>query len=247
MATQPVADYFPKGLSLYVPNCMYAIDTEIDNRTHTVEFGAPVALSANGLLAAAQMVNGSAFNVTDLTTAAGGAGTATGIGYNGLVPFQSLTPAKPLGWGRNLTATASTTCTRVITVTGYDYLGQKMQETITLNGAATIQGLKAFMWVTGFSISSDTDIATVSIGWGNKFGLPFAGEAMNFEIKNGATAANAGTFTAALADATAATVSNADTRGTYLPVTVIPDGTNTFKITFMKRWGNLHGNAQYTA
>lgn len=244
--TQPVADYLPKGVSLYVPSCMYAIDTEIDNRTHTLELGAPVALSANGLLAAGQMVNGSAFTVTDVTTAAGGAGTATSIGYWGLVPFQSLTPTKPLGWGRNITAVASAANTRTLTVTGYDYLGQKMQEQLTMNGTTTVQGLKAFMWVTSLSLSSDTDTTTVNVGWGNKFGLPFAGETMFAEIKNGAAAANAGTFTAALADATAATATNADTRGTYLPATVIPDGTNTFKFTYVKRFGNLHGNAQYT-
>lgn len=243
---QPTAAYFPRALSVYVPNCMYAIDTEIDNRTHTAEFGAPLALSANGLLASVLMVNGSAVTVTDTTTAAGGAGTATSIGYYGLVPFDSLTIAGK-GWGRNITAVASTTNARTLTITGYDYLGQKMQETITLNGNTTVQGLKAFYWVTSFVFSSDTDTTTVNVGWGNKLGLPFAGEAMFSEVKNGAAAANAGTFTAALADATTATATNADTRGTYLPVSVIPDGTNTFKATYMKRWGNLHGNAQYTA
>lgn len=244
MAAQPTADYFPRGLSQYVPNCMYAIDTEIDNRTHTAEFNAILALSANGLLAAGQMVNGSAFTVTDLTTAAGGAGTATSIGYYGMVPWDSTTIFN--GWGRNITAVASAANARTLTVTGYDYLGQKMQETLAMNGTTTVQGLKAFAWVISFSLSSDTDTTTVNIGWGNKLGLPFAGEAMWAEIKNGAAAANAGTFTAALADATAATATNADTRGTYLPATVIPDGTNTFKVSYVKRWGNLHGNAQYT-
>jgi hypothetical protein len=242
---QPTADYFPRAVSLYVPNCEYAIDADLDNKVHTVDFGAPLALSANGLLAAGQMVNGAAFSVTDITTAAGGAGTATSIGYYGMVPYDSLTVFN--GWGRNITAVASAANTRTLTVTGYDYLGQKMQEALAMNGNTTVQGLKAFAWVTSLGLSSDTDTTTVNVGWGNKLGLPFAGETMLTEIKNQAAAANAGTFTGALIDATTPTATNADTRGTYLPVTVIPNAVVTFKIMYTKRGGNLHGNAQYTA
>lgn len=239
--TQPYASYFPKGISMYVPNCEYAIDGDIDNKVKTVEFGAPLALSANGLLAAGVMVNGSAVSFTTFTS---GAGTATLIGYNGMVPFASTTVYSNK-WGRNITVVASAANARVLTVKGYDYLGQPMQENITVNGTTTVQGNKAFAWITSLSFSSDTDTTTVNVGWGNKLGLPYAGEAMYSEVKNGVVAANAGTFTGALLDATAATATNADTRGTYLPVTVIPDGTNTFKITYTPRTSNLHGNAQF--
>jgi len=188
------------------------------------------------------MVNGSAVTVTAFTA---GAASDVAIGYNGLVPFDSLT--KRNGWGRNITAVASSTNTRVMTVQGYDYLGQPMTEQITLTSGASVQGLKAFAWVTSISFASAADTTTVDVGWGNKFGLPFAGNAMATEVKNGAVAANAGTFTAALANATAATATNADTRGTYLPVTVIPDGTNTFEVHYILRRGNLHGNRAYSA
>jgi len=238
---QAVASYYPKGIDVSVRSCSYAIDADIDNVMHTAEWVAPLALSANGLAASVVMVNGSAVTVTTLASAA----SATAIGNYGLVPNDSLTV--PSGWGRNVTAVASAANTRVLTVTGYDYLGQKMQETLTMNGTTTVQGLKAFFWITSLSWASDTDTTTVNVGWGNKFGLPLAGDAMVLEMKNNAVAANAGTFTAALADATAATISNADTRGTYLPATVLPNGSNNFKVVYFKRRDNLHGNAQYSA
>lgn len=239
----PYAEYFPFGISTWVRNCAYAVDINLNLSDYTANFGAPLALSANGMLAAFQNVASTAGTVSAFVP---GVGTAVAIGNNGLVPFSSLT--KRDRWGRNLTIVASTTCVRVVTLTGYDYMGQKMQETLTCNGTTTVQGNKAFAVLTQFDIDgAQSDTATVSVGWGNKLGLPFAGNAMDIEIKNSAIAANAGTFVAALADATAATISNADTRGTYLPVTVIPDGTNVFEVTYMTRRGNLHGNAQFTA
>ena len=239
---RPYAEYYPYGINLFVPNCALAADVELGQSLYVANFGAPLALSASGLINSVVMVNGSAVTVTAFTA---GAGSATEIGYNGMVPYTSTT--KRDGWGRNITAVASSTNTRVMTVTGYDYMGQPMQETITLTSGSTAQGNKAFAWVTSISFASAADTTTVNVGWGNKLGLPFAGNAMVSESKNGAIAANAGTFTAALADGTAATISNADTKGTYLPATVIPDGTNTFEVVYTLRRGNLHGNRAYSA
>lgn len=237
--SRPYADYFPFGVSLRVPNMQYAADVTLSG-PYVARWVDPLALSANGLLAAGQMVNGSAFTANTFTS---GAGTATAIGYNGLVPIDSTTVRSY--WGRNITVVASAANARVLTVTGYDYLGSKLVENITINGNTTVQGLKAFAWVESFSISSDTDTTTVNIGWGNKFGLPYKGVAMQTEIKNEAVAANAGTFTAGLADATAETATNADVRGTYLPATVIPDGSNDFEIWYVPNRTNLHGQARY--
>lgn len=237
--SRPYADYFPYGLSMRVPSLQYAADVTL-NGPFCCNFGAPLALSANGILAAGVMVNGSAVT---FNTVGAGAGTATVIGYNGLVPFDSTTIRN--GWGRNITAVASAANARTLTVTGYDYLGSKLVEVLTMNGTTTVQGLKAFQWIESLVFSSDTDTTTVNVGWGNKLGLPYAGNAMDVEIKDGAVAANAGTFTAALADATAETSTNADVRGTYLPVTVIPNGSVVFELWYMPRRGNLHGNARY--
>lgn len=240
---RPYADYFPYGISVAVRNCQFAADIELGQNAYRAAFGAPSALSSNDIVAATVNVASTAGLINTFVP---GAGTATAIGRNGLVNYDSTT--KRNGWGRNVTVVAGAACVRVVTVTGYDYLGQKMQEALTLNGTTTVQGLKAFAYVIQIDIDAlQTDTTTVSVGYGNKFGLPFAGDAMFVETKNGAVAANAGTFVAALADATAATATNADVRGTYLPSTVIPDGTNTFSINYMLRRNNLHGNAQFTA
>lgn len=236
---RPYGDYFPYGINLRVPNMEFAADVNLSGSPYVVNFGAPLALAAAGMVNASQNVNGSATTINTFTS---GAGSATAIGYNGMVPFSSTT--KRDGWGRNLTCVASGACTRTVTVTGRDYLGQVMVEVLTLNGTTTVQGLKAFAWIESIVIASDTDTATVNVGYGNKLGLPYAAMTMGAETKDGAVAANAATFVGALADATAATNTNADVRGTYLPVTVIPDGTHTFEAHFTLRRGNLHGNAQ---
>lgn len=241
-ATRPYPSYFPYAIPVAVRNLEYAADVNI-GLPYVCRFGAPLALDADGIVDGATMVNGSAFTLSTFTSGAA-ATDGTNIAYNGMVPFSSTT--KFDGWGRNVTVVADGANTRVLTVTGYDYLGQLMKESLTINGTTTVQGLKAFAWISSISISSSTDTTVVDIGWGNKFGLPYAGNAMVTEMKNDALAANAGTFTGALADATAATATNADVRGTYLPATVLPDGTNTFEITYMPRRGNLHGNAQYS-
>jgi len=239
--SRPYADYFPFGVSLRVPGMQYAADISLSG-PYCAKWSAPLALSANGLLAAGQMVNGSAFSVTTFTA---GVGTATAIGNNGLVPIDSLTIRSH--WGRNITAVASAANARTLTVTGYDYLGSKMVEALTMNGTTTVQGLKAFAWIESLALSSDTDVTTVNVGWGNKFGLPYKGVTMQTEIKNEAVAANAGTFTAGLLDATTETSTNADCRGTYLPATVIPDGTNVFEIWYIPNRTNLHGQARPTS
>jgi hypothetical protein len=240
----PYADYFPKGISNYVPNCEYAIDTDIDNRLIVLDMGSPLALSTNGLLAAHAIAT-AATTISALTS---GAGTATAIGFNGMVPYNSTTEQRLAhggGWGRALTLTGSATTARVATVVGADYLGQKMVENFTLNATTAVQGLKAFAWIESITVAAGTDTPTLTVGYNNKLGLPFAGDSMFNEIKNSAVAANAGTFVGGLLNATTATATNADTRGTYLPATVLPDGANTFKISYMKRSGNLHGNAQF--
>ncbi len=81
----PYADYYPRGINNYVPSCEYSIDTDMDNRLHTVDFGAPLALSTNGLLLTAAIATAA----TTFTAFTSGAGNATAIGYNGMVPMQA--------------------------------------------------------------------------------------------------------------------------------------------------------------
>lgn len=229
-------DYLPYGIPVAVRNMMYAAEVNLGVPFY-MNLGAPLALSTTAILVTPALTTG-VVNTFTLVS-------ATPILLNGLVPVHSLT--KATGWGRGLTFVADGAGTRTITVDGYDYLGQSMRWTGALNGTTPVPCPKAFRWLTSISFGAAADTVIVSVGYNNVFGLPFAFQALSVEMKNGAVAANAGTFVAALADATAATATNADVRGTYLPVTVIPDGTNTFEVAYMPRQGNLHGNAQFSA
>lgn len=227
------ASYYPRRVNLRVPLCNYAAEVNL-GQPYVCNFGLIIALSATYFLNAGQMVNGSAF-VAQLSDSS--------LLNSGLVPGTSA--LVPSLWGRGLTFVASAANARTIVVNGYDYLGQKMQWTGTMNGTTPVACPKAFMWITDITLGSSTDTTTVNIGYNNVMGLPFKGILMVTEEKTEAVAANAGTFTGALATVTAATATNADVRGTYLPSTVIPDGVNTFRISYMPDGANLHGNAQY--
>lgn len=81
---------------------------------------------------------------------------------------------------RNLTATAGGTAGDIaavqVTVTGTNYLGETITETLpvfTVNTAGTVTGSKAFATVTSYSVPAmDGTGATVAIGTGAKLGLP---------------------------------------------------------------------------
>lgn len=228
-------DYFPYGVSVAVRNLEYAVDVNI-GLPYVCNLGAPLALSTTGVLVTPAMTTG-VVNTYTLTS-------ATAISNGGLIPHSSTT--KRDGWGRGLTFVADGASTRTITVDGYDYLGQAMRWTGALNGTTPVPCPKAFQWVYSISFGANADTVIASVGYNNVFGLPYTLVQNIAENKNYAVAANAGTFVAGLVEGTAATATNADVRGTYLPVTVIPDGTNIFEVIYEPRRGNLHGAAQFS-
>lgn len=220
--TSQVATYFPQRASVRVPNRSGDARTTMHNVV-TMELGAPAALNNQGILAAQSM------------TSAGNTSTFA----------AAYIPQTRMGiWGRALRYVASGASTGTVTVTGRDYMNQKVVEVITLNGTTPVLGLKAFKYIDNIAWTSTSGV-TLDVGWRDCFGLMMKSFAMVNEVKNQAPAANAGTFVAGLATATAATSGNADVRGTYTPVTVIPDGTNTFVIVVQVDKSNLDGNAQY--
>lgn len=147
-------------------------------------------------------------------------------------------------FGRGVSIVASGAATEVITVIGRDYLGQPMREGLTLNGTTPVLGLKAFRYVDSIVVGTGTAV-TVTLTTSNVFGVPHKLVASVHERKAGITSANAGTFVAGLLNSTTATLTNADVRGTYLPVTVLPDGTRTFELRYIADETNLDGNAQF--
>lgn len=214
--------FYPQRVNQRVSNMAYTAGVDNGDIVH-VQFGAPLALN-NTLIVAAQ----SAAAAGTVAPTAAYAGSEAQMGR----------------FGRGLRLIASGAYTGVITITGRDYLGQRMIETITANGATQVLGVKAFRYVDTVSWVT-TGAITFDVGVTNLFGLPYKFEQLIAETKNGVVSANAGTFVAGLANATTATATNADVRGTYLPVTVIPDGTNTFELRYIADTSNLHGNRQF--
>lgn len=225
------ADYFPYGISVGVRNLEYAADVNLGH-PYIANLGAPLAASPTHIGTTAALVTGAVNTIPGSSFANGG-----------LVPHDSLT--KRNGWGRGLQLVASAASARSIQINGYDYLGQAMRWTGTLNGTTPVLVPKTFQWIDNIVFGSAADVVTVNVGTTDVFGLPYTFQQLIAEAKDYAAAANAGTFTVGLLEGVAATATNGDVRGTYLPVTVIPNGVVIFEVTYMVRRGNLHGNAQF--
>jgi hypothetical protein len=117
---------------------------------------------------------------------------------------------------RNVIVDAAGAATAVLTVTGTDVYGIPMSEAITLNGATAVAGKKAFKTITRIAASiAATDFF---VGTGDVFGLPIRANTRNYVLTawDGAFVTT-GTFVAA--DATTATTTTGDVRGTY----AVPD------------------------
>ena len=117
------------------------------------------------------------------------------------------------------------TTARAFTVSGYDYYGQAMTETITVAVAGTaVTGKKAFYQVSSATIAGSA--TAVVIGTSDVLGIPVrvTNVAYVASVKTNSTLAqDTGTFVAA--DTATATATTGDVRGTYLPATA-SDGIN---------------------
>lgn len=61
-----------------------------------------------------------------------------------------------------------------VVLTGKDYLGENITETLALNGATAVEGTKAFASYINIHVPQETHAGTdtVSVGFGDKLGLP---------------------------------------------------------------------------
>ncbi len=167
----------------------------------------PLTLQLLGLTAAQAVL--AAGNLT----LAAGTGVTTTVDENGTTRYVLDTP-------RNVTITSSAAgdTTQTATVYGYDVYGQPMSEAIAFNGAATIQGKKAFKSVTRIAISAAL-AGNGSAGYGDVLGIPVRVTDAGYIISvkwAGVLAADAGTFVAAVIT-DPATTTTGDVRGTYVP------------------------------
>jgi hypothetical protein len=219
-----MASYFPQGTKLAVRNMTMVGGIE-DAGIVYADIGAPVALSANLILAGVDTTAGAT-----VTTFAG-------------TFLQS--EAQMTRWGRAVSI-ALATGAGTNTVTIRDYLGQLMSEDIALNGATTVNGKKAFRYIDSVTHPAIA-AATLNVGLANIFGLPYKVLSNSHEMKNQHPSANAGTIVAGLQNGTASSATAADVRGTYAPATVLPNGVNTFFLRYYVDFLNAHGAAQYYA
>lgn len=208
-----------RGPNYYVPSMKYAADVS-EQGLCRVELGAPVALDADGILAAQSIAT------------AGSTST-----------FASTYSEAAMGrYGRNVTVIASGAATSTVTVNGYDYLGQPVRETLTLNGANTVNGVKTFYTITSVSFGA-TAATTINVGWGNALGLPYRAAVTSIMAERVSGAApTAGAIVAGAATATTQTATTADPRGTYTPHSgSLPDGTRTYDFAYFVDVDSLHG------
>jgi len=157
------------------------------------------------------------------TAAAAGAVTLTAGTSVRSVTNASGSTVLQLDCPRAVKVNCATTA-RAFTVSGYDYYGQVMTETITVAVAGTaVTGKKAFWQISGVTIAGSA--TTVVVGTSDVLGIPVRvfNVAYIASVKsNNTLAADAGTFVAA--DTATATATTGDVRGTYVPATA-SDGT----------------------
>ena len=161
----------------------------------------PAALVTNGICLQ-QTITGAANAVINGSLASGGVATLD-------VP-------------RNVIVDAAGAATAVLTIFGTDAYGIPMSEAITLNGTTAVAGKKAFKTIT--RIASSATATDIFVGTGDVFGLPLRANTRNYVLTawNGAFVTT-GTFV--VADATAATTTTGDVRGTY----AVPDAADAVK------------------
>lgn len=166
-----------------------------------LDLGAPAALNAVGLRAAAA------------------------VAAAGALALLATTLDVP----RNITIASSGVDTaRVFTISSRDEYGRAVVETITGVNAGTVAGKKAHK--SNISISVDAACAgNISVGWGNALGLPafLASTALVVKELQDGVAAAAGTFV--YGDTAQPTATTGDVRGTYVP-NVAPDGTKGYSL-----------------
>ena len=227
-------DYFPKHIDQHVPSMVYAAD--VNGAVAVVDMEEPAASDYDYFLAD-QSISGStaaiaASSITLLNTKA-----PQKFGVNVLVTQDAYTSADA----------------GVVTVTGRDYLGQYMTETITFataTNATTASGVKAFKWVDSLAFSSSyatgRTAASLYVGTGTALGLPYRTLKVQRELSDASGNASpsltytSGTTVAALDADTDSTAVTADVRGTYIPVSTL-NGTGTLVVECIVDRNNLHG------
>ena len=168
----------------------------------------PLTLQTNNISTAATYTGGGN------ATLAAGTGTTAVTRADGVSVIQLDCPRAV-----SITIGAGTITDRAVTVTGYDFYGQKMSEVIQTGTtqSTTVNGKKAFYQVSIVNVANTVG-GTVAVGTADIFGCPVRVTNLGYVGTlgwNNALARASGTFT--VADTATATTTTGDVRGTYAP------------------------------
>src|SRR5262252_3704384 len=220
-------NFAPARISMYCPAMRYSSDVNYNGMTR-VSFGSPAVASATNILSA-QSINTAV--TVDLTS-------------------STINAVLDAPYGRALQVVASGAATSTVQINGYDYLGQPMTETLTLNGATPVLGKKAFKYLRN-AVCGLTAGTTINLGTQNIFGLPYKTIKVDHETSDQALVAAGTLAEPVLTDPQTATTG--DPRGTYTPTTT-PDGSKVLTCDCMMQndvntsnRGGLHGIAQFSS
>ena len=147
-------------------------------------------------------------------TLAAGTGTTAVTRQDGIAVIQ-LDCARAV----SITIGTGTIADRAVTVTGYDFYGQKMSEVIQTGTtqSTTVNGEKAFYQISGVNVANTVG-GTLAVGTADIFGSPVRVTNLAYVGTlswNDTLARAAGTFV--VADTATATTTTGDVRGTYAP------------------------------
>ncbi len=216
--SNPNFDGHLEGINYYVPAAQF--DSRLShNGVYRISFGVPVTLAPTGILSAQAVTAAATVYATSMTLAETAA------------PF-----------GQTLSFDCSGADTDTVTVTGYDYLGQKMIKTLALTGTTALDMPVAFKRLYSIAFTAESGI-TVDVGWGASLGLPFKTTAVLTEEADGVGVAadSPGTLTLpVLTDP--ATAATGDVRGLYTPVTAFNSVKDIMITAQASRWVNTSGN-----
>ena len=166
--TKVAQDNFPRSINQHVPLMEFAAD--VVEGTHIINLGAPSTADPNGIISQGSNTNSvTTFTSADWATTFDGSATHVG---------ETVAGKLNATYGRCLTIVSSAGADHVVTVFGRDYLGQLMEENLTIVNTVTVFGNKAFAFVDTVSVASGATGDTFDLGWGDRLGLPYKAEKM---------------------------------------------------------------------
>ena len=146
-----------------------------------ISLGSPVALDADGMITGAtstELPNAGTITYTTADDGSSPIDNAATPAPSTIMTEDGSVSVWALDVPRNITATSTTAVAdTVFTITGYDVYKQKMVEQFTIAAAGSAAaGKKAFAYIYSIAIYSAGDITTdtVTVGWGDVLGLPYA-------------------------------------------------------------------------